>query len=212
MTRDDFKTMAIELQKQSNSITITDVRTRKAKESIALTAKDNVKKIKEHLKPKKDFHFQQHKKMCALENAMCAPFEEIFNSIERACTAWDREQQRIQQEAARKAREAARKAQEEQRLAQAQEAERLGFKEAADAILEAPLPEVKVKTPPVTKFKGARKTYYAEVVDMKAFLQAAIDGTIPMSFVQPNQKVLDATARAQKDDFKYPGCVWKIKE
>jgi hypothetical protein len=116
------------------------------------------------------------------------------------------EQERERQVAEAKLQEAARKQAEEVKLQQASAAEAAGNKEAADIILEQEVvvPTVKVEA---TKAEGVstREAWSAEVVDLMALAKAVVAGEVPVEYIQGNDKMLNAMARAQKSAFKVAG-------
>jgi len=211
-TVEQIQEEAVVLKEKCRSLKIVDELSRKAKESYGLQAKKNIDRLKALLKPKKDFHHAKHKKMCELEKKLCKPHEEILKEIKKEVNEYAREQEKLQREAARKAEEAARKAQEEQRLAQAKEAARMGGNEAAEAILNAPLPAVSIQPQKVKRFKGSRTTYFGEVTDLKELMQAALENDTLMSYIEPNQKAIDATIRGCSGQVKIPGVTVRTKE
>jgi len=142
------------------------------------------------------------------------------------------EARRIAEEQASIAREAAEA--ERRRIEAEEEAERLRLAEDAEAggataeevteILATPLYEAPVIVPepvaPVvmptvapTFQKAAgfavRWNYRAEVVDLTALIRAAAANQALAVYLQPNEKVLNQIARAQKEAFRVPGCELK---
>ncbi len=112
--------------------------------------------------------------------------------------------------ARRKAEAEARAREEEQRLAAAVQLEDAGHEEAADALLEAPpapIAKPMISTPPPPKVAGmtASPKYTAEVVDKDALL-AWVLATRSFDLVKIDQTILNAYARAGKEEFDIPGC------
>ena len=66
-----------------------------------------------------------------------------------------------------------------------------------------PAPEV----PPLVR-EGAhtRTTYLAEVQDKRALVRGIVEGTVPLDAVEPKMPVLNALARASRNEFRLPGC------
>lgn len=136
------------------------------------------------------------------------------------------EARRLREEAERLARE---KAEAEQRaLEEAQALEAAGRVDEADDLLgdvaaEAAQLEITraeletaaevVELAPVVAapelFSGGlsrRVNYSARVVDLRALVQAWLDGKVQADCILPNEKFLNAMARAQRTGFAYPGC------
>jgi hypothetical protein len=53
---------------------------------------------------------------------------------------------------------------------------------------------------------GMRWLYHAEVFDIVALARGVADGTVPASYILPNQSALNKRADSDKDSFKLPGC------
>lgn len=94
-------------------------------------------------------------------------------------------------------------------VAEAAELEARGQSVAAERVIDAPmhLPAVRVAAPPKTEGVSTSRRYWAEVVDIDAFLRGAIEGKVPMALVIPDQKALDALARASKEALKLTGVI-----
>lgn len=117
---------------------------------------------------------------------------------------------RAEADAARREAEAKeRAAEEERRLAAAVQLEESGHGQAAEVLLETPAPAAKpmISTPPPPKTKGmgTSATYTAKVVDIEALL-AWVLATRSFDVVKVNPVVLNAYAKANKDEFDIPGC------
>lgn len=139
------------------------------------------------------------------------PLETAEKQVKSAILKWDDQQERIRQELQRKAEEEARKAEEEERLRVATLAEDSGATdEEVDAIVDAP---VMVVAPPVapTYQKAAgistRENWKARVTDVKKLCAAIAKGTVPVTYVMPNDSVLNARAKADKSTLNIPGVV-----
>jgi len=124
----------------------------------------------------------------------------IKNSLKGKMDIFVAEKTRIEQEQA----EAARKAAEEEALQRAAELEKQGQAEVADKVIEAAaeLPSTVPKSAPARGDYGsttsARTDWKAEIVDIKAFLQAIIDGHIPEDYIEIKQSKLNSLATAKK--------------
>lgn len=74
---------------------------------------------------------------------------------------------------------------------------------AAEIVEHAPV----LAAPAASSGGLSRRVYYsAEVVDLRALVQAWLDGKVPPETIQANDKFINAIARAQTKGFAYPGC------
>lgn len=83
-------------------------------------------------------------------------------------------------------------------LARAEEVERVS---SVVRPMVAPTPE-----PPKAAGISSRMQWSAEVVDLRALLQAALERPDLLAYVQANTQAINAHARAAKDAFAVPGC------
>ena len=153
-----------------------------------------------------------HKAALALKKTLQAPGLEGKKVLDGLLTTWEQEQRqlaRLAQAAADRERE---KAEEEVRLQWALEAEAAGDGAKAQRILEAPHPPEIVFSPPAvvpapTKTDGLQfSTHWsAKVVDLRAFVQAWLDGLAPPNSVVPNLVPLNELARKLKGELNIPG-------
>jgi len=104
----------------------------------------------------------------------------------------------------RQAREAA------DRAAQAAFAEEEGAMEEAQAVVNAPSVAVAEPVPDTyQRVSGVSKrdNWQAEVRNLKALCAAIAKGTVPVNYVLPNQQVLNARAKADRETMNVPGVV-----
>jgi hypothetical protein len=130
-------------------------------------------------------------------------------------TAYQAVERRKREEEERLAREAAQKQAEEDALQRALELAAAGESEAADAVLEEEViaaPVVIQAAAPKPTGSVARKTYSAEVVDLKALVAAVAAGTVPLMAILPNESFIGNQARAMKEAFSMPGVKLKISD
>lgn len=139
------------------------------------------------------------------------PLEAAERQIKAEIAKWDTEQQKIREELQRKAEEEARKAEEEERLRIATMAEESGAtEEQVNEIVNAPVVAV---APPVAmtyqKASGmsTRENWKARVTDMKKLCAAIGKGQVPITYVLPNESVLNARAKADRNTLNIPGVV-----
>ncbi len=104
---------------------------------------------------------------------------------------------------------------EDERLGQAADLEDAGYEQAADDLMEQPLPDpepvapppVVLNHPPKAKTAGVSTTkiYNAEVFDLLALAAAVASGTAPASYIMANMPSLNSMAKAQKEELAIPG-------
>ena len=125
------------------------------------------------------------------------------------------EAQRQAEEEARKAREEALRLAEEEKLAQAMVLEQNGDREAAEAVIQAPvevapIAPVFVPSPIIPKTKSSTGTTYrdkwrGEVTSIKELCRGIAEGLIPEDWVEPRMTPINSSALALKDKMNYPG-------
>ena len=183
--------------------------------SVFKDATANIKNLEEHMDgPIKDAH-AKHKRLTELRNKLTAPFKQIKADADSKLTTYRREQQAKAAEEQRKADEEARKRAEDARLAEAEALALSGKREQAEAVLDAPImPEPVAPPPPIATVEGvsSRRTYSAEVVDMRKLCAAIAEGKAQVEFVTANQTVINSMARALKNNFCVPGIKVVMKE
>jgi hypothetical protein len=111
-----------------------------------------------------------HKDLCARLKAYNGPAEELRKLAKPKLDDWNREQDRLREEAQRKADEEARKLAEKETLAEAEALEQSGDVAGADRLLEEPLPVAPVYVPSA-RVKGA--TVVRRIPDL-AKIEAAV--------------------------------------
>lgn len=99
----------------------------------------------------------------------------------------------------------------EERAQKAEEAGNMGKAEdlrqkAEEVSIQAP-----TLAPAIQKIQGLsyREDWSAEVVDLKALVNAVAEGRAPLNFIEANTKVLNQQARATKDSLVVPGVKFK---
>ncbi len=126
------------------------------------------------------------------------------------------EQARLQKEAEEKARveaEERQKKEEDDRIAAAQMLESQGFKEEAEAIIQAQVAPVYVAPvainpiQEVEKVQGVhtRTTYKAQVENLMLLVQEVAAGRQPIELLLANESVLNKMASALKNQLRIPG-------
>ena len=139
------------------------------------------------------------------------PLEDAERQVKAEINRWDQEQEKIRQEKQREAEEAARQAEEEERLRIATMAEESGATaEEVNAIVDTPVTAVAPPVAPTYQKAsgiGTRENWKARVTDIKKLCAAVAKGTVPPTYVLPNESVLNARAKADKGTLNIPGVV-----
>lgn len=156
------------------------------------------------------------KKMDALKKVLLDAEKEDIGAvttakqgIARKVQVWDAEQLKIKQEEERRLREIARKEEEERKLQEAIELEAQGEKEEAVRVLDAPSlpPPVMVQTAVAPQIAGkvSRKTYKAQVTNLRELVVAVAKGTAPLEAVKADEVFLNRQAVSYREGLAYPG-------
>lgn len=111
-----------------------------------------------------------------------------------------------------KSTEAVESAQTAEERAVAERAQARAALEARTAEVVRPMVPAPSTSAPVAPGVGSRKTWCAEVLDLRALLIAAIDRDDLMVLISVDQKALDAMARGMKDALNVPGVRAVMKE
>jgi len=155
--------------------------------------------------PKKAAH-DAHLAICDAESKLVGPLDECRRLVEGKALTWHREEESRRAAEAARIAAAERKAEEDRLLALAQQAEADGHDDAAEAIVSEPVLTAPVIAEPVrTDGVAMRKTWTAEVVDVRAFIAAVAARPELTMLVKVDQSALNAMARAQKQMLTIPG-------
>lgn len=167
----------------------------------------------------KQILFQAHKDMVAQEKAALAPLLEGLKIYETKCIAFKQEQEKKAREEAERLAAQARKEEEERRLREAVAAEAAGDKQLATEILnEEAAPVVVSVAPTIAKVEGVgtRKTWSAEVIDLKALVKyvAAKCDEDPgvLCYLEAATTILNREAVNKKELLRIPGVKAVSKE
>jgi len=139
------------------------------------------------------------------------PAEKAERFVKAEIARWDAEQERIRQELQRKAQEEAERQERERLMAEAVFAEEAGATdEEIEAIASTPVVAVAEPIAPTYERVSAisrRDNWKCRVTDIKALCKAIGAGKVPATYVVPNETVLNARAKADKETLNIPGCV-----
>lgn len=182
------------------------------------------KKVKELFKDSKDQANKAHKSICEIERTLLSPLEDAEKTCGMKITVYTNEQRRLQEIEAQKLRKEAeersriesellKKKQDEERLNLAQQLESSGFKKEAEEIiaqdLPAPIAPVIIEKSQIetAKIDGVhtRANYKFVVDDLMLIVQEVAAGRAPLSYLLPNDKVLNQQAKSLKHEFKILG-------
>jgi hypothetical protein len=175
--------------------------------AVALGIKKLIKEVVSTFRDPKAKADAAHAAICQAERKFLTPLKDAEARVKRMLANYDEEQEARQRAERRRLEEEAKKQAEAERLADAEAAEDFFGKEAADAVLEAPIVPAAVILPPPAKLEGVRRqeNWHAEIVDPKAVLAGIVEGKIPMSAITWNMIFFNAQARMLKSEFNYPG-------
>lgn len=150
---------------------------------------------------------QAHKAAVAQKKELSAELVQADALIRSKLATYVAEKERKQQALAA-AEEAAARAAQEKAAREAAELEAAGERDLAELALAeavAPLPPPMVAPAIAAPGVSSRKNWKARVTNMRAFVQAALDGKIPMTALQVNETMLNQQARSLEDQLKWPG-------
>lgn len=186
---------------EANALVVRDQDTYERAASMMLLLVELRKKIAAHHADFKTKAYAAWKSICAAENSLLDPVEKAEQIVKSKLAAYETEQRRLQEASERQAREEMERLTAEQTEAAIEHAELAGASvEEIRAIIEQP---VCLPRPAVAithqKVKGviARRTYKAEVVDIRKLALAVAQGLVPSSYILPNEQALNAAARSQ---------------
>ena len=168
-----------------------------------------MRNIKEHHAPIKKAAKEAHTISVAAENKFLKPLADANIIVRQTISAWTTEQARLRQAEQKRLDDIARKQAEDERLKLALEAEDAGMPgETVEEIIEH-AEQVYTPTAKATFVKddkvSTRKTWAAEVIDIKLLCKAIVDGKVPATAIMPNMLILNGLARQQKENFDIPG-------
>lgn len=171
------------------------------------------KVIVEHYKPIKQSVDAHKRVILDQEREFLAPIQEAKKILKDKELAWDNEQNRIAEKEAKRIEAEVKRQAEDVRIARAEELQKLGQKEAADAVLSAPVVVAPIK--PVfekTTGQSIREAWTAEVVDLPSLIAFVAANPSYGNLLQPDLKELKGLARSMKEKFSIPGArAWSEK-
>lgn len=166
------------------------------------------KEAKDKLEPARIKTYQAYQEVLGLIGEAVHPIDEAMGLLDEKLSAYKTEQERLAQIERERLRAEAIKAQEEAKLMAAEEADKSGDHQRADAILGAPVIAPVASMPETVKVEGMsfRETWKVDpVIDLMKLVQGVASGQIPLIAVQANIPFLNQVARSMKGLMNYPG-------
>jgi hypothetical protein len=166
------------------------------------------KRIKEYWEGDVDAAHKLHKSLTAKRDAMLKPVGERKTALRMEMRTFEDEEKRIRREAQAKAEAEAKREAEEAALTHAVELEANGHREAAEALIAAPVvaPPVFIPSTTPTGFGNAtRRTWGAEILNLMNLVKAVAAGKVPIQAIEGNMVFLNGQARMMKSALAYPG-------
>lgn len=201
-TTTDLESQALALADSAKAITITSPESYQSAWAFLKQIKAMQKAWEDHNAPVVAAAHTAWKAAVAARDTLLKPFGEAERFVKGLIYEYDRAQ-----ESKRQAEE--KKLQDDATLAAAEQAQRDGDTQQADALLngQAVTPPVILRpTTPKVAGGSVRETWKARCTDLPALVKAVAEGTAPLSLIMVNQSQLDAYAKAVKQDFRVPGC------
>ena len=194
--------LGIEHQADVLSRAIQSTETYTAAAQFLINIKTARKKWADIIKPAVKSAYEAHQRIKAVEKSVDEPLERAEQiHLKPALAAWERKEEKRRQEEQDRINRELKKQEEDAILAQAEQLEKSGEKEMADAVIQAPVQAPEVVLPKTTEVAGIsyRTTYSADVFSIRLLCQAVADGRIGEEVVLPNMTMLNGLARSMKE-------------
>jgi len=160
------------------------------------------RKVVELFSDPKQSAFLAHKSICISEKKLLAPLSEARSIITHKIATYEAEERMKAEIKALRLTELARKQEEERQLADAIQAEEVGDKASADAILEQPVtsPIVTVE-PEIAEVQGviSQTRWHAEVEDKLLLVRFVSQNPAWLHLIEVNMPEANKAARAMKE-------------
>lgn len=202
---EQLEIQALTLSERANQIVVTNREERSEAAAFLKNVKALKEKISEDFRPIIDDARATWKKALEKEKNHLGPLEQAERIVKLAMGQYDAREERRLDEERRKLEAEARKREEDARLTQAEQMEKSGHKEVANAILEQPIATPVYVMPKIGKGSSTRNHYKAVVFDVIALAKAVIEGKAQVGFIEPNFVALNGMARALGDKMNVPG-------
>ena len=209
---EELKTAGQDLVRQATAMAIADEAGFQRAGLMLRATKEFLRRVEEVFGPIVKKAHETWREAIEQKKKIEAPALEAEQALKTGMGRWEETQRRLAQAAEAKAAVERERLEDEARLAAAIEAEVRGDIEQATRVMTAPTPPMPLIVPPAIappppKAEGItfRTTYRAEVVDLKALVQAVAGGQVPLAYVEANQSALNQAARALKEELAVPG-------
>ena len=203
-TPEELQLTGQELATTAEVLRVTDQPTFRQAGTLLLAVKDYRAKVGEILDPIIKSAHDTHKKAVEQKKRLEEPAIRAEQALKGALATYEQEQARLRREAEIKA-----EAERMRLVAEIRQKNAFLTEGAGVAASFAPEPVVAVRPPmpeaPKTEGVSFRTQYRAEVVDLKALVQAVAAGNAPLTMLQPDQAALNQMARAMKQGMNLPG-------
>jgi hypothetical protein len=202
-----------EIQTTTQALQVVDQESYNFADQIAARCARAIKKIETDCAPAIEAAHKAHKAALAQRDNWIAPIKTLKADIDAKMKTWWRKEQERLEQIRRYEEEKARREAEERALEEAQALEDMGFTDAADEILAAPVvtPTIHIQEPQKGAGVSYRENWKAEVVDINALIKAIAAGLAPAAYLMPNESALNAAAKAFKGTVQIPGVVFKTE-
>jgi hypothetical protein len=213
----DLARAAREWTEKAASILISDVQTHGLAQNMLLQIDEVRRRIVATWKPMKEAAFKAHRAVCDKEKELLAPLEAADKQLRSRIGAYtyqqmllaQQEDERRRKQAEAEARQRAIQETEENALAAAEELYAMGDAEAAEAVLENPMPaEIRYNAPMPVRAAvaavdgvGAQIAYNVDIVDLNAIPREYLVIDISKTRTEIARRVKQAGGRLQ-----VPGC------
>jgi hypothetical protein len=187
------------LLQQANAITVTNAEDYGDAATVLKGVKTLRKRVSEEFGPAVKAAHQAHKTMKALEQKFDLPLVACESRIKTTMAGWERAERERARAEEERLRAEAQRAEEDRRIKEAEALESAGKSEAAEQLLNAPVPATAVVVKPsVPKVDGVstRETWKFEIVNEDA---------IPREYMMPDEKKIGAHVRSMKRRANIPG-------
>jgi uncharacterized protein YhaN len=214
---EEVESKALSLVEQAGMVKIEDAKGYEVAGFLWKTIGEVMKEVSETFDPLIEAAHRNHKLALEKKAKFYAPLDKAKRDVKQLMSAWDAEQERLRLAEQKRLEEEARKAEEERRLQEAIEAEEeakangLTAQEAAqeaEAVLQEPIyvaPVVIQKTTPKVQGVVFREIWKAQVVDLRALVNAVAAGKAPIQALKADEVFLGQQARSLKSALNLPG-------
>ena len=164
-----------------------------------------------YIDPKVDAANKIHKEMTKMRNEIRGPLEDMKIKVNAYLVKCDAYFEAKAAEDSRRTQVMMRNLQDQSLISKAEIMNDSGFSDMAESSLDGfnntPVSFISEKIKPENI--SFRRTYYAEVVDLKLLLEAVLSGKVPMMAIQANMGFINNQARNLKFELPkiYPGLI-----